>query len=179
MSTAVEPVGVAVDLPDGLATLPDAIRRRELAAFLRSRRERLTPSQVGLPITGRRRTPGLRREEVAQLAGARDGRAGDGPEVEGPCQAAAPGIRGLRGAVDPARRDRATQLDQAVRAPRRRAAAVPDHLPLAHPRPRDPPRELHPGRRGDGRQARRAPPLTRGGGERDSEIATLTHLDPL
>jgi transcriptional regulator with XRE-family HTH domain len=45
------------------------IRRRELAAFLRSRRERITPDQVGLPTAGRRRTPGLRREEVAQLAG--------------------------------------------------------------------------------------------------------------
>jgi transcriptional regulator with XRE-family HTH domain len=45
------------------------IRRRELAGFLRSRRERITPDQVGLPTAGRRRTPGLRREEVAQLAG--------------------------------------------------------------------------------------------------------------
>lgn len=44
-------------------------RRRELAAFLRNRRERITPEQVGLPPGGRRRTPGLRREEVAQLAG--------------------------------------------------------------------------------------------------------------
>ncbi|MER6396520.1 helix-turn-helix transcriptional regulator [Kitasatospora sp. NPDC059973] len=43
-------------------------RRHELAAFLRSRRERIAPEQVGLPTTGRRRTPGLRREEVAQLA---------------------------------------------------------------------------------------------------------------
>ncbi|WP_344337597.1 helix-turn-helix transcriptional regulator [Kitasatospora putterlickiae] len=43
-------------------------RRQQLAAFLRSRRERITPEQVGLPMTGRRRTPGLRREEVAQLA---------------------------------------------------------------------------------------------------------------
>ncbi|WP_034520531.1 helix-turn-helix transcriptional regulator [Actinomadura rifamycini] len=43
--------------------------RRELGAFLRSRRERLTPDRVGLPATGRRRTPGLRREEVAVLAG--------------------------------------------------------------------------------------------------------------
>ncbi|MFD8783296.1 helix-turn-helix transcriptional regulator [Kitasatospora sp. NPDC059599] len=43
-------------------------RRHELAAFLRSRRERIAPEQVGLPLTGRRRTPGLRREEVAQLA---------------------------------------------------------------------------------------------------------------
>ncbi|MFI7002576.1 helix-turn-helix transcriptional regulator [Nocardia sp. NPDC050175] len=42
--------------------------RRELADFLRSRRERITPSDVGLPAGPRRRTPGLRREEVAQLA---------------------------------------------------------------------------------------------------------------
>ncbi|MFJ3233817.1 helix-turn-helix transcriptional regulator [Streptomyces sp. NPDC086787] len=42
---------------------------RELGAFLRSRRERITPDQVGLPRTGRRRTPGLRREELALLAG--------------------------------------------------------------------------------------------------------------
>jgi transcriptional regulator with XRE-family HTH domain len=48
---------------------PDALRRRELADFLRSRRERLSPADVGLPPGGRRRTPGLRREEVAQLAG--------------------------------------------------------------------------------------------------------------
>ncbi|MEU1134313.1 helix-turn-helix transcriptional regulator [Streptomyces sp. NPDC005900] len=44
------------------------IRRRELAAFLRSRRERVTPEQAGLPRGPRRRTPGLRREEVAQLS---------------------------------------------------------------------------------------------------------------
>ncbi|WP_434775472.1 helix-turn-helix transcriptional regulator [Pseudomonas oryzihabitans] len=42
--------------------------RIELAEFLRSRRERLTPDEVGLPSGGRRRTPGLRREEVATLA---------------------------------------------------------------------------------------------------------------
>lgn len=47
----------------------DAIRRRELASFLRSRRERLSPEDLGLVSYGRRRTPGLRREEVAQLAG--------------------------------------------------------------------------------------------------------------
>ncbi|GAB3409446.1 helix-turn-helix transcriptional regulator [Flindersiella endophytica] len=44
-------------------------RRAALAAFLRSRRERLSPELVGLPAGSRRRTPGLRREEVAQLAG--------------------------------------------------------------------------------------------------------------
>ncbi|MGW8537921.1 helix-turn-helix transcriptional regulator [Rhodococcus qingshengii] len=46
-----------------------AVARRELGGFLRSRRERLSPEDVGLPPTGRRRTPGLRREEVAVLAG--------------------------------------------------------------------------------------------------------------
>jgi transcriptional regulator with XRE-family HTH domain len=44
-------------------------RRRAFAAFLRSRRERLAPAEVGLPNGFRRRTSGLRREEVAQLAG--------------------------------------------------------------------------------------------------------------
>ncbi|MHB9863774.1 helix-turn-helix transcriptional regulator [Streptomyces sp. YIM S03343] len=40
-----------------------------LAAFLKSRRDRIRPSDVGLPTGPRRRVPGLRREEVAQLAG--------------------------------------------------------------------------------------------------------------
>ena len=44
-------------------------RRREAGEFLRSRRERLTPKQIGMPVGARRRTPGLRREEVATLAG--------------------------------------------------------------------------------------------------------------
>ena len=44
-------------------------RRDELAAFLRTRRSRIQPSDVGLAAGSRRRTPGLRREEVAQLAG--------------------------------------------------------------------------------------------------------------
>ena len=44
--------------------------RAELAEFLRARRDAVTPEQVGLPPGGsRRRTPGLRREEVAMLAG--------------------------------------------------------------------------------------------------------------
>jgi transcriptional regulator with XRE-family HTH domain len=53
------------------AGFPDiaAPRRRELADFLRSRRERIAPEDVGLPPASRRRTPGLRREEVATLAG--------------------------------------------------------------------------------------------------------------
>jgi transcriptional regulator with XRE-family HTH domain len=40
----------------------------ELGAFLRSRREAVTPAEVGLPSGGRRRTPGLRRAELATLA---------------------------------------------------------------------------------------------------------------
>ena len=44
-------------------------RHRAAGAFLRSRRGRLAPSEVGLPEGFRRRTPGLRREEVAMLAG--------------------------------------------------------------------------------------------------------------
>jgi transcriptional regulator with XRE-family HTH domain len=44
-------------------------RRDELADFLRRRRESIKPEDVGLNGGGRRRTPGLRREEVAQLAG--------------------------------------------------------------------------------------------------------------
>lgn len=44
-------------------------RYSELADFLKTRRARILPSQVGLPQGVRRRTPGLRREEVAQLAG--------------------------------------------------------------------------------------------------------------
>jgi len=43
--------------------------RTELAEFLRTRRARLSPAQAGLASGGQRRTPGLRRQEVAQLAG--------------------------------------------------------------------------------------------------------------
>jgi len=44
-------------------------QRRELGAFLRARRERTPPEDVGMPGSPRRRTPGLRREELAMLAG--------------------------------------------------------------------------------------------------------------
>ncbi|MEU6479923.1 helix-turn-helix transcriptional regulator [Streptomyces sp. NPDC047017] len=49
--------------------MADPERRRVLAEFLRSRRARVTPADVGLPAGPRRRTPGLRREEVASLSG--------------------------------------------------------------------------------------------------------------
>ncbi|AEW93957.1 MULTISPECIES: helix-turn-helix transcriptional regulator [Streptomycetaceae] len=44
-------------------------RRQELREFLMNRRARVSPAEAGLPDGGRRRTPGLRREEVAVLAG--------------------------------------------------------------------------------------------------------------
>src|ERR1044072_4435571 len=64
MTTMVQETAVPV-IPTASAS---AIRRHELAAFLRHRREHIAPEQVGLPRGRRRRTPGLRREEVAQLS---------------------------------------------------------------------------------------------------------------
>jgi transcriptional regulator with XRE-family HTH domain len=51
-----------------MASLPPK-KRRELGDFLRAHRARLSPASLGLPAFGRRRTPGLRREEVAQACG--------------------------------------------------------------------------------------------------------------
>src|SRR5215471_5249578 len=48
---------------------PSERRREELGKFLRVRRARLSPADFGMPGGPRRRTPGLRREEVALLAG--------------------------------------------------------------------------------------------------------------
>lgn len=48
--------------------MDDEYRLKELGQFLKIRRERISPTQVGLPYGNRRRTPGLKREEVAQLA---------------------------------------------------------------------------------------------------------------
>lgn len=54
----------------GVAPPPSALRRQELADFLRTRRAAVGPADIGLADDGRRRrTPGLRREEVAQHAG--------------------------------------------------------------------------------------------------------------
>ncbi|MFV0309546.1 MAG: helix-turn-helix transcriptional regulator [Desertimonas sp.] len=49
--------------------MTDSDRRAELGQFLRARRDAMRPEQVGLPRGRARRTPGLRREEVALLAG--------------------------------------------------------------------------------------------------------------
>ncbi len=59
-----------IEIPaPGAAPTNGERRRAELADFLRKRRAGLSPAAVGLPDGGRRRTPGLRREEVALLAG--------------------------------------------------------------------------------------------------------------
>ena len=55
--------------PKASAARASTSRRAELAKFLRARREQVTPQEVGLPPGPRRRTPGLRREELALLAG--------------------------------------------------------------------------------------------------------------
>src|SRR6266481_7054343 len=55
-------------LSEGVMVMADP-RRSEFGDFLRSRREKLSPKAVGLPGGRRRRTAGLRREEVAELAG--------------------------------------------------------------------------------------------------------------
>jgi transcriptional regulator with XRE-family HTH domain len=64
-------MGVEAQPPSGLEppTVEGMDNRAEIRDFLASRRAKLTPQQVGLPVSGRRRVPGLRREEVAVLAG--------------------------------------------------------------------------------------------------------------
>ncbi len=53
----------------GRPRLEGVDNRQEVREFLTTRRARITPDQVGLPTTGSRRVPGLRRSEVAALAG--------------------------------------------------------------------------------------------------------------
>ncbi|MBC7925664.1 MAG: helix-turn-helix domain-containing protein [Bryobacteraceae bacterium] len=59
------PSQIVGPIPNGA----DSRRRKELANFLRTSRERIAPKQAGLPERPRRRVEGLRREEVAELAG--------------------------------------------------------------------------------------------------------------
>ena len=88
---------------------PDGTRRRsELAAFLRACRARVTPEAVGLPPGPRRRTPGLRREEVAQLAGV--------------------GITGYTGLEQGRRINASEQVIEAVARSLKLDAAERDHL---------------------------------------------------
>jgi hypothetical protein len=71
MTITKDTIDLATDSPHDTSAYsgrPDEIRRHELGAFLRSRRARIGPEQVGLPAGGRRRTPGLRREEVTPMS---------------------------------------------------------------------------------------------------------------
>src|SRR3954452_6453128 len=68
-TTTDEGQGAATAAAGGASPPESFCRRQELADFLRQRRAAIGPEEVGLPAGGRRRTPGLRREEVAQLAG--------------------------------------------------------------------------------------------------------------
>jgi hypothetical protein len=61
--------GRSADGPGGQARAAQSARRSQLGAFLKARRARVSPEDVGLPPGSRRRTPGLRREELALLAG--------------------------------------------------------------------------------------------------------------
>jgi transcriptional regulator with XRE-family HTH domain len=60
---------VTYEAPDRLSRRAGERRRAELGDFLKARRARLSPGDFGMPPGSRRRTPGLRREEVALLAG--------------------------------------------------------------------------------------------------------------
>jgi transcriptional regulator with XRE-family HTH domain len=60
---------VTYEAKDGTARKAGERRRAELGEFLKARRARLSPGDFGMPAGARRRTPGLRREEVALLAG--------------------------------------------------------------------------------------------------------------
>lgn len=104
-------------------------QREELSDFLRSRRGRLTPDELGLRSYGPRRVPGLRREELAQLAGVsvdyytrlEQGR----------------GVHPSRSVLDAIAR--ALQLDQAEASHLRRLAA-----PQSAPRRKTPPERVRP-----------------------------------
>src|SRR6202050_796280 len=72
LGSAVLPSALPRPAARGQTGKVNSTNRADLAASLRARRARLRPRQAGLPETGdpgRRRTPGLRRQEVAQLAG--------------------------------------------------------------------------------------------------------------
>nr|WP_083933803.1 helix-turn-helix domain-containing protein [Kribbella catacumbae] len=128
-------------------------RRGELGEFLKARRARVTPEAVGLPPGGRLRTPGLRREELAQLAGV-------GVTWYTWLAQAQPGVRA---AVVQARGRGMRAPTAADPAPGRRRARL--HLTeLAVPRPPGPdPLRGNPRRRADPKPPPPDPPRARRG----------------
>ena len=70
MSGSADPGSGTATLPaHALGTVNQMAEENRIGQFLRARRERVRPEDVGLPDFGRRRVPGLRREELATLAG--------------------------------------------------------------------------------------------------------------
>jgi transcriptional regulator with XRE-family HTH domain len=70
MPRSAEPGSATATLPARpLGTVKTMAEDNRIGQFLRARRERVRPEDVGLPDLGRRRVPGLRREELATLAG--------------------------------------------------------------------------------------------------------------
>jgi transcriptional regulator with XRE-family HTH domain len=102
--------------------------RAEVSEFLTSRRARLSPRDVGLPEAGRRRVPGLRRSEVASLAGV---------SIEYYAKIERSGLAGVSGSVLEAIA-RALRLDDAERAHLLDLARAADGGPalIRRPRPR-------------------------------------------
>ncbi|MFI7010612.1 helix-turn-helix transcriptional regulator [Streptomyces sp. NPDC050145] len=107
-------------------------RRTELSQFLRTRRARLRPADVGLVSYGQRRVPGLRREELAQLAGVSVEyyvrlEQGRNPHVSDSVLESVG--RALR--LDPAEQEHLRNLARPDRArPATRTAAAPRHEPV-------------------------------------------------
>jgi transcriptional regulator with XRE-family HTH domain len=112
----------------------DVTPARALGEFIRAHRERLTPQAVGLPPGPRRRTPGLRREEVAQLCGV-------SPtwytwiEQGRPVSASAEALARIAAALQLSRAERAYLFELAAQRdpdePERTAGELPDTLAAA------------------------------------------------
>ena len=125
--------------------------RDEVREFLTTRRARITPDQVGLPTTGSRRVPGLRRSEVASLAGL---------SVEYYARLERGQIAGASAGVLDALA-RALQLDETERAHLLDLARAADGIPTSgRPRRRTPPARPPPGSACGGRW-RRSPTVSR------------------
>lgn len=107
--------------------------REEVRAFLSSRRAKITPGQAGLPDSGRRRVPGLRRSEVADLAGV---------SVEYYAQLERGNLAGVSDSVLDALA-RALRLDEAERAHLADLARAAG--PAARTRRRPPAQQIRPG----------------------------------
>jgi transcriptional regulator with XRE-family HTH domain len=113
-------------MDDVSALVSGQAQRQEFGEYLRARRERIDPRERGLPVNGQRRTPGLRREEVAQLAGlsvdyySRLEQARDLRPSAGVLESLARALQ-----LGPAERDHLFRLGRAEPAPRRASRAEP------------------------------------------------------